>query len=158
MHSFLVFLILLCSHAIASNSTSNSTRLAQYWLENIKHQGLSPFNPNASTYQVFRNVKDFGAKGMFTLAFKIRLYTQENVYTFWRPRKPWIVLGSLRSPSSWDYQSLRSSERLHISINFLVFDDHLGSCEVVIAELVEVLNSHNVVILFKSEDLYKGVF
>ncbi|KAF8549344.1 glycoside hydrolase family 55 protein [Imleria badia] len=34
-----------------------------YWLETIKHQGTSPFNPSRSSYQVFRNVKDFGAKG-----------------------------------------------------------------------------------------------
>ena len=37
-----------------------------YWLETIKHQGTSPFNPNSTLerpYQVFRNVKDFGAKG-----------------------------------------------------------------------------------------------
>lgn len=34
-----------------------------YWLETIKHQGTSPFNSNPSSYQVFRNVKDFGAKG-----------------------------------------------------------------------------------------------
>ncbi|KAF9242334.1 glycoside hydrolase family 55 protein [Melanogaster broomeanus] len=33
-----------------------------YWLETIKHQGTSAFNPD-TTYQVFRNVKDFGAKG-----------------------------------------------------------------------------------------------
>lgn len=34
-----------------------------YWLEQIKHQGGSAFNVNATTYQVFRNVKDFGAVG-----------------------------------------------------------------------------------------------
>jgi glucan 1,3-beta-glucosidase len=34
-----------------------------YWLQNVKHQGLSAFNDNPSAYQVFRNVKDFGAKG-----------------------------------------------------------------------------------------------
>ncbi|OAX38483.1 glycoside hydrolase family 55 protein [Rhizopogon vinicolor AM-OR11-026] len=34
-----------------------------YWLETIKHQGTSAFNPDPSTYKVFRNVKDFGAKG-----------------------------------------------------------------------------------------------
>jgi hypothetical protein len=28
----------------------------------IKHQGIAAFNPNPATYQVFRNVKDFGAK------------------------------------------------------------------------------------------------
>lgn len=35
-----------------------------YWLESIRHQGTAPFNPNPGSYQVFRNVKDFGAKGM----------------------------------------------------------------------------------------------
>ncbi|KAK0956570.1 hypothetical protein LTR91_019084 [Friedmanniomyces endolithicus] len=29
----------------------------------IKHQGIAAFNPSPNTYQVFRNVKDFGAKG-----------------------------------------------------------------------------------------------
>ncbi len=33
-----------------------------FWMEAIKHQGASPFNPDP-TYQVFRNVKDFGANG-----------------------------------------------------------------------------------------------
>jgi glucan 1,3-beta-glucosidase len=32
-----------------------------YWQQNIAHQGTSPFGPGG--YQVFRNVKDFGAKG-----------------------------------------------------------------------------------------------
>jgi len=31
-------------------------------MEAIKHQGSASFNPD-TTYQVFRNVKDFGAKG-----------------------------------------------------------------------------------------------
>ncbi|KAF7359318.1 Beta-1,3-glucanase [Mycena sanguinolenta] len=34
-----------------------------FWMENIKHQGIAAFNPDPTTYQVFRNVKDFGAKG-----------------------------------------------------------------------------------------------
>ncbi|KAG1858446.1 glycoside hydrolase family 55 protein [Suillus subalutaceus] len=34
-----------------------------YWLENIQHQGMAPFAPNATTYKVFRNVKDYGAVG-----------------------------------------------------------------------------------------------
>ncbi|KAJ7273182.1 exo-beta-1,3-glucanase, partial [Mycena rebaudengoi] len=34
-----------------------------FWLEAIKHQGISAYNPNPQSYQVFRNVKDFGAKG-----------------------------------------------------------------------------------------------
>lgn len=33
-----------------------------YWMEDIAHQGRASFNPDTS-YQVFRNVKDFGAKG-----------------------------------------------------------------------------------------------
>jgi len=36
---------------------------APFWLESIKHQGISAYNPNPSSYKVFRNVKDFGAKG-----------------------------------------------------------------------------------------------
>lgn len=34
-----------------------------FWMQNIKHQGLAAFNSNPTGYQVFRNVKDFGAKG-----------------------------------------------------------------------------------------------
>ncbi|KAG5640730.1 hypothetical protein DXG03_007417 [Asterophora parasitica] len=34
-----------------------------YWLQNIRHQGTSAFHPNPGSYQVFRNVKDFGARG-----------------------------------------------------------------------------------------------
>ena len=36
---------------------------ASFWLEGIKHQGISAFHPDKNSYQVFRNVKDFGAKG-----------------------------------------------------------------------------------------------
>nr|POE69104.1 glucan 1,3-beta-glucosidase [Quercus suber] len=34
-----------------------------YWMEDIAHQGIAAFNANPGNYQVFRNVKDFGAKG-----------------------------------------------------------------------------------------------
>jgi glucan 1,3-beta-glucosidase len=34
-----------------------------FWLETITHQGSAPFNPDPIGYKVFRNVKDFGAKG-----------------------------------------------------------------------------------------------
>lgn len=34
-----------------------------FWLEDIKHQGIAAFN-NDTTYEVFRNVKDYGAKGL----------------------------------------------------------------------------------------------
>lgn len=35
-----------------------------YWLADITHQGVAAFNQNPSGYKVFRNVKDYGAKGM----------------------------------------------------------------------------------------------
>jgi glucan 1,3-beta-glucosidase len=38
-----------------------------YWLEDIKHQGLASFNSDPDSYQIFRNVKDFGAKVMYIL-------------------------------------------------------------------------------------------
>lgn len=34
-----------------------------YWLADIAHQGVAAFNSNPSGYTVFRNVKDYGAKG-----------------------------------------------------------------------------------------------
>ena len=34
-----------------------------FWLEKIRHQGTAAYHPNPAAYQVFRNVKDFGAKG-----------------------------------------------------------------------------------------------
>lgn len=40
----------------------NASESAPYWREIIKHQGTSPFNSN-KTYSVYRNVKDYGAKG-----------------------------------------------------------------------------------------------
>jgi hypothetical protein len=36
---------------------------APYWREVIKHQGTSAFHPKPSKYKVFRNVKEYGAKG-----------------------------------------------------------------------------------------------
>lgn len=35
---------------------------APFWLESITHQGNAAFHRNAS-YQVFRNVRDYGAVG-----------------------------------------------------------------------------------------------
>jgi len=37
---------------------------ASYWLADIAHQGKAAFNPNPSSYTVFRNVKNYGAKGI----------------------------------------------------------------------------------------------
>jgi glucan 1,3-beta-glucosidase len=36
---------------------------APMWIETIAHEGLAPFNDNPAAYPVFRNVKEFGAKG-----------------------------------------------------------------------------------------------
>ena len=37
-----------------------------WWLEQIQHQGKAAFNPNPAGYKVFRNVKDYGARGKST--------------------------------------------------------------------------------------------
>ena len=34
-----------------------ATNDCPFWMEKIKHQGRSPFNPDPSGYKVFRNVK-----------------------------------------------------------------------------------------------------
>lgn len=44
-------------------SSYAQSRSCSYWLEDIKHQGIAAFNPNPREFRVFRNVKDFGAKG-----------------------------------------------------------------------------------------------
>jgi glucan 1,3-beta-glucosidase len=42
-------------------STASKRQPTPYWYETITHQGISAFGP--SGYQVYRNVKDFGATG-----------------------------------------------------------------------------------------------
>ncbi|KAG6855418.1 hypothetical protein H0H87_003139, partial [Tephrocybe sp. NHM501043] len=49
-----------CSAPLGSGSSAPGD---PYWMENIKHQGTAAYHSNAAGYQVFRNVKDFGAKG-----------------------------------------------------------------------------------------------
>ncbi|KAJ3986062.1 exo-beta-1,3-glucanase [Lentinula detonsa] len=64
-------LTLSSSTLVLSLGTSCSTPLASgtaaasdpYWLESITHQGTAAYNADPSSYQVFRNVMDFGAKG-----------------------------------------------------------------------------------------------
>lgn len=34
-----------------------------FWLESVPHEGTSPFLVRGQNYTVFRNVKDYGAKG-----------------------------------------------------------------------------------------------
>lgn len=42
---------------------ATSTAQCSYWLEDIAHNGRAAFNPDPANYKVFRNVKDYGAKG-----------------------------------------------------------------------------------------------
>lgn len=49
-----------CSAPLGSGSAAASD---PFWLQNIAHLGTSPLNANPSSYTVFRNVKDYGAKG-----------------------------------------------------------------------------------------------
>ena len=93
-----------------------------YWLEDIQHQGFSPFNANPASYQVFRNVKDFGAAGRYFTKLRIgtrltRLQVMESRTT---PQPstmplavevdaaPWIVNRRLLP------QPLSTSQRAHI--------------------------------------------
>lgn len=53
-----------------TGNNTNNTHISKraptpYWYETITHQGISAFGP--SSYQVYRNVKDYGAKGIFQL-------------------------------------------------------------------------------------------
>ncbi|KAJ5971674.1 Pectin lyase fold/virulence factor [Penicillium vulpinum] len=47
----------------ATNAKAAAAADTPYWLADIAHQGVAAFNSNPSGYTVFRNVKDFGAKG-----------------------------------------------------------------------------------------------
>ncbi|GLB43041.1 putative glycoside hydrolase family 55 protein [Lyophyllum shimeji] len=49
-----------CSAPLGAGTAAPSD---PFWMQSIKHQGISAYNPNPGGYQVFRNVKDFGARG-----------------------------------------------------------------------------------------------
>ena len=63
------------SQSLTSTSSpyANPTASCSYWLDDIKHQGISAFNSDTD-YTVFRNVKDYGAKGVniLFLCFQFR--------------------------------------------------------------------------------------
>lgn len=77
MVAFSASALLLVLRVFLSASTTSAAPVAQapsapsapqagassYWVESIKRQGQAPFNPNPAAYQVFRNVKELGAKG-----------------------------------------------------------------------------------------------
>jgi hypothetical protein len=54
MNDFVSGLGTSCSAPITQGTAAPG---APYWMETIKHQGTAAFNPNPSTYKVFRNVK-----------------------------------------------------------------------------------------------------
>jgi len=39
---------------------SNPTK---FWVETIKHECIAPYNGNPGSYPIFRNVRDYGARG-----------------------------------------------------------------------------------------------
>ena len=71
--SCILYWVTICSFftIVSSLGTSCSTPLGggtaapsdPFWLQSMTHRGTAAFNPNPSGYQVFRNVKDYGAKG-----------------------------------------------------------------------------------------------
>ncbi|KAG8893292.1 hypothetical protein FRB99_002073, partial [Tulasnella sp. 403] len=48
-----------CSAPLTPNAPAGDP----HWMQTIARHGSSPYNPNPSTYKVYRNVKDYGAKG-----------------------------------------------------------------------------------------------
>jgi hypothetical protein len=53
---------------LSINSTMDSSSRSQdvkgsFWVEEVEHNGRATYNPNSTSYQVYRNVKDFGAVG-----------------------------------------------------------------------------------------------
>lgn len=61
-----------------------------YWLADIAHQGISAFNPG---YQVFRNVKDFGAQGTAR-------HSLSTSHIIWLP-EDYLYSPSARAPIVW---------------------------------------------------------
>jgi glucan 1,3-beta-glucosidase len=56
---FTFFTFVLASNGLLTDllGTGTAHNDEPFWLEKIKHQGISPFNPNTTEYKVFRNVK-----------------------------------------------------------------------------------------------------
>lgn len=57
LHKLSLFLLLLLL-GIANAADDSSS----YWVASIQRQGVVPFGNNTN-YKIFRNVKDYGAKG-----------------------------------------------------------------------------------------------
>jgi glucan 1,3-beta-glucosidase len=59
----LLFFPLLLALATAASAAAPLHNATGYWYEHIEHNGISPTIPNGGNWTVFRNVKDYGAKG-----------------------------------------------------------------------------------------------
>jgi glucan 1,3-beta-glucosidase len=60
----MLLLLPLLAFAIGVASSDGLVQRATgYWYESINHNGISPTIPNGKSWTVFRNVKDYGAKG-----------------------------------------------------------------------------------------------
>lgn len=72
--------VLACASLVSGLGSSCSAPLGSgtnpagqpYWLQTIAHRGNAAFNPNPNSYQIFRNVKDFGARGSHFLIVVLR--------------------------------------------------------------------------------------
>ncbi|KIY43610.1 glycoside hydrolase family 55 protein [Fistulina hepatica ATCC 64428] len=51
-----------CKRSCVGVDTGTAAAGDPFWLQSIEHQGIAPYNSNSS-YQVFRNVQDYGAVG-----------------------------------------------------------------------------------------------
>jgi len=60
---FLIYVTALGSQCSIPLGDGSAAEDEPYWLEKMKHQGLSAYNKDPASYRSFRNVKDFGAKG-----------------------------------------------------------------------------------------------
>ena len=58
-----VFAALVAAPLAGASPTRRQTGTSSYWVSSIKRQGTVPFSSDSSSFTVFRNVKDYGAKG-----------------------------------------------------------------------------------------------
>ena len=61
--TYLTYVAALGSKCSVPLGRGNARHSDSYWLERMEHRGISPYNPDPTGYQVFRNVKDYGAVG-----------------------------------------------------------------------------------------------
>lgn len=61
----LLVVILICACLSTNHAHASQAPPASYWMADIKRQGTVAYGNNTSNYTIFRNVKDFGAKGKY---------------------------------------------------------------------------------------------